>query len=53
LKLDGVVMLLLIDSNAGYVHMADILQRLWNSAYNIKNETEGDIANTEALIKKS
>jgi len=33
LKTDGVVMLRLIDSNAGYVHMADILERLWNKAH--------------------
>uniref|UniRef100_A0A914CVZ8 Innexin n=1 Tax=Acrobeloides nanus TaxID=290746 RepID=A0A914CVZ8_9BILA len=37
LKLDGVVMLRLIDSNAGYVHMADILKRLWNSHNKIEN----------------
>jgi hypothetical protein len=39
LKLDGVVMLRLIDSNAGYVHMADILKRLWQSAHNINRAT--------------
>jgi len=39
LKLDGVVMLRLIDSNAGYVHMADILKRLWHSDNNPNHTT--------------
>jgi len=35
LKFDGVVVLRLIDSNAGYVHMADILYHLWANFYGI------------------
>ncbi|KAI6175585.1 Innexin family-containing protein [Aphelenchoides bicaudatus] len=31
LRLDGVLVLRLIDSNAGYVHMADILYELWKN----------------------
>jgi hypothetical protein len=31
LKHDGVLVLRLIDSNAGYVHMADILYELWKN----------------------
>lgn len=31
LRLDGVLVLRLIDSNAGYVHMADILHELWKN----------------------
>jgi len=36
LKHDGVVVLRLIDSNAGYVHMADILFNLWSNFYNLQ-----------------
>ena len=31
LKLDGVVVLRLIDSNAGYIHMAEVVHQLWLS----------------------
>lgn len=37
LKLDGTLVLRLIDSNAGYVHMADILCELWRN-YGKKND---------------
>lgn len=38
LKYDGVVVLRLINSNAGYVHMSDILHQLWANFYGIYNE---------------
>jgi len=37
LRLDGILVLRLIDSNAGYVHMADILNELWKN-YGIRGE---------------
>jgi hypothetical protein len=54
LRLDGVLVLRLIDSNAGYVHMADILHELWkNNHGNRMQEFEigrclsGDLCNVE------
>lgn len=43
LKWDGCTVLRLIDSNAGYVHMADILNELWRS-YGKKTDLAESIA---------
>uniref|UniRef100_A0A915E6T9 Innexin n=1 Tax=Ditylenchus dipsaci TaxID=166011 RepID=A0A915E6T9_9BILA len=53
LKFDGVVVLRLIDSNAGYVQMADILYQLWTNFYGLNsgslNSPSPPIFNSEAV----
>jgi len=49
LKYDGVVVLRLIDSNAGYVHMADILHQLWSNFYGLASTAT--TPNSEAKVE--
>lgn len=42
LRVDGVLVLRLIDSNTGYIHMSDILHQLWLNFNAIQTENTSD-----------